>query len=317
MGGSRWLSDWEYLVDFTDKTAIVTGAGKGIGRAIAEGLAARGASVVANNRSRDGIDSAGDVVSAIEQAGGCAVAERSSVEAPGASEAMVEAALSSVGRLDLVVANAAVVHRGRFVNAEIDHFRQVMEIDFMAPAALARAALPEIRARSGRMLFVTSAAGTYGEFGASSYAAAKGAVAAFAKTLALEHARDEVMVNLLAPFALTQMTEGFMTDEQAEMLRPELVVPAALWLLSDEVTVSGATVVAAGNRFRTVVTGETRGVAFPGLEVVADDDFVAAVGALSSEEGWKSFSDGSAAFTELVSSAAPSAHEPEVKPDVE
>jgi NAD(P)-dependent dehydrogenase (short-subunit alcohol dehydrogenase family) len=279
------------MSDLSGQVAVVTGAGKGIGRAIAKALAARGAAVVVNNRARDGADSAGDVVAEIERSGGVAVAERSSVEATGAAEAMVAAAVNRFGRLDLVVANAAVVDRARFADVDPDRFRQVIDIDFMAPVALARAALPEVRARRGRFLFVTSAAGAYGEFGVSSYAAAKGAMAAFAKTLALELDRDGVKVNLLAPFAVTQMTEGFVTEEQARAASPELVVPAAMWLLGPDVSVTGATIVAAANRFRAVVTGETAGVVFPDGAVVDDDRF-------------SLYSDGMDAFTDLMGSAA-------------
>ena len=287
-------------MDFSGRVAIVTGGGKGVGRAIAEGLAARGASVVVNNRSRDGTDSAGHVAAEIEKAGGRAVAERSSVEAPGAPDALVATALESYGRLDLVVANAAVVDRATFVNADLDEFRRVMEIDFMAPVALAKAALTEVRSQSGRFLFVTSAAGAYGEYGVASYAAAKGALGAFAKTLALELARDDVKVNLLAPFAATQMTEGFVDETTEASLAPSLVVPAALWLLSSEVTVTGSTIVAAANRFRSMVTGETAGVSFAGHTTVSDEAFLSAVGGVIAPDDWQAFSDGMSAFQHLM-----------------
>ncbi len=291
-------------VDFEGQVAIVTGGGKGLGRAIAEGLAARGAAVVVNNRMRDGADPAGEVCSSIERAGGRAVPDRSSVEEAGAAAAMVNTALERFGRLDLVVANAAVVDRATFVKSDLDEFRRVMEIDFMAAVALAKAALPEIRARAGRLLFVTSAAGSYGEYGVASYAAAKGALIGFAKTLSLELERDGVKVNLLAPFAATQMTERFLPPGPTEILSPELVVPAALWLLSRDVTVTGATVVAAANRFRTTVVGETEGIAFPAGETIEDETFVDAVDDVLRLDGWRPFSDGMASFTDLMTSVA-------------
>ncbi len=287
-------------IDLSGQVAIVTGAGKGVGREIAMALADRGASVVVNNRSRDGGDPAADVVAEIERSGGVAIAERSSVEAPGASDALVAAAIDGFGRLDLVVANAAIVDRAVFARADPERFQQVIDIDFLAPVALARAALAEVRRRSGRFLFVTSAAGTYGEYGVASYAAAKAALTAFAKTLALELERDGVKVNLLAPFAATQMTEQFVTDEQAQAMSPALVVPAAMWLLGPDVPITGATIVAAANRFRAVVTGETAGVTFPGGDVVSDDEFSQAATALLELDGWQSFSNGTDAFLDLV-----------------
>jgi len=287
--------------DLTGQVALVTGAGKGIGREIAIALAARGASVVVNNRAREGADSAGDVVAEIEQAGGAAVAERSSVEHPNAAASLVAAALDNFGRLDMVVANAAIVDRAVFAKSDPERFREVIEIDLMAPVALARAAVDEIKQRSGRFVFITSAAGTYGEYGASSYSAAKGAIAAFAKTLALELERDGVKVNLLAPFAMTQMTEGFVSDEQAKALSPELVVPAAMWLLGPDVTVNGATIVAAANRFRAVVTGETAGAAFGGTDALTDEQFADAVPQILDLAGWETYPNGISAFEGLMS----------------
>jgi len=292
------------MIDFSDQVAIVTGAGKGIGREIAIALAARGASVVVNNRSREGADSAGDVVAEIEQVGGVAVAERSSVEAPGAAEALVTAAIDNFGRLDHVVANAAILDRARFAKTDPDRFRQVIEIDFHAPVALVRAALNEVRSRSGRFLFTTSTAGAYGELGASSYAAAKGALSAFAKSLALEHARDGVKVNLLSPYALTQMTEGFISEEQARILTSEKVVPAAMWLLGPDVPVSGATIVAAANVFRSLATGEGAGVSFPASSAVTDEGFAERADQILDLDGWVSLPDGFSAFQHLWESTA-------------
>ena len=288
------------VIDLSGQVAIVTGAGKGIGREIALAIADRGASVVVNNRARDGRDSAGEVVDEIVAAGGAAAVERSAVESEGAGDSMVAMAIDTYGRLDMVIANAAVVERATFANADADRFREVMEIDFMAPVALTRAALPEITRNAGRFLFVTSAAGTYGEYGVTSYAAAKGALSAFAKTLALEGRRAGVRANLLAPFALTQMTEAHVPEEQALGLGPELVVPAALWLLDPAGDVSGQTIVAAGNRFRAVVTGETAVVGVPGERPATDEEFASIAESLFDRDGWESYPDGMAAFLGLM-----------------
>ena len=277
-------------MDFTDQVAIVTGAGKGIGRCIATALAARGAAVVVNNRARDGRDPASETVAEIRGAGGRAVADLHSVEADGAADAMVATALEHFGRLDIVVANAAIADRDRFANADPDRFRYVMEVDFFAQVALARAALPHLEASgAGRLLFTSSSAGLYGEFGISSYAAAKGALIAFARTLAIEHARQPVTVNVLAPFATTQMTEDALDEAMARTLRPEHVVPAVLYLVDADTTASGQVLIAGGNRFRRYFGGESRGVVFPDNDSVDDDDFLEAVADLASLEGWQAF----------------------------
>ncbi len=288
-------------MDFTDRVAIVTGAGKGIGRCIATALAARGAAVVVNNRARDGHDPASETVAEIRGAGGWAVADLHPVEADGAAEATVASAIQHFGRLDIVVANAAIADRARFANADPDRFRHVMEVDFFAQVALARAALPHLEASdAGRLLFTSSSAGLYGEFGISSYAAAKGALTAFARTLAIEHAGRGLQVNVLAPFATTQMTEDMVDEATAQTLRPEWVVPAALYLLDEATTVNGQVLVAGGNRFRRYVGGESRGIAFPSDAPVDDRDFLDAVDDLASLEGWQAFDNAHQAFENLL-----------------
>jgi len=293
------------MMDFTDRVAIVTGAGKGIGRCLATALAARGAAVVVNNRTRDGHDPAGDTVARIRAARGRAVADLHPVEADGAAEATVASAIEHFGRLDLVVANAAIADRDRFANADPDRFRHVMEVDFFAQVALARAALPHLSASgAGRLLFTSSSAGLYGEFGVSSYAAAKGALTAFARTLAIEHAGRGLAVNVLAPFATTQMTEDVIDEATARTLRPEWVVPAALYLLDPATTANGQVLVAGGNRFRRYFGGESRGIAFPDNAPVDDRDFLDAADALASLDGWKAFDNAYQSFEDLLGSGA-------------
>ncbi|MDG2114090.1 MAG: SDR family NAD(P)-dependent oxidoreductase [Actinomycetota bacterium] len=303
-GGCTCKHD-DVSIDLQGQVAIVTGAGKGIGRAIALGLADRGAAVVVNNRCRDGADPAAEVVATIVKRGGRAVVEHSSVESPGAAQAIVGTAIDTFGRLDMVVANAAIIDRAKFGSSEPQRFREVIEVDFFATVEMARAALPQLKEHSGRLLFVTSSAGTYGEYGVSSYAAAKGAINGFAKTLALELDRDDVRVNQLAPYAATQMTETVVPEGQAEALSPAFVVPAAMWLLHPAVPVTGAIVVAAANRFRTIVAGETDTLVFPGPDAVDDEQFAAAAERLLDVQRWQPHHDGFASFTELMTAEPP------------
>ncbi|RMH73252.1 MAG: SDR family NAD(P)-dependent oxidoreductase [Actinomyces sp.] len=293
-------------VDLTGRVAVVTGGGKGIGRAIAEGLAARGAAVVVNNRCRDGHDPASEVVEAITRAGGTAVADDTVVGAEGSGERLVAHARAAFGGLDLVVSNAAVVDRALFARSDPDRFRQVLDIDFWGAVDLTRAALDDIVERRGRILYVTSSAGLYGEAGVASYAAAKGALIAFARSLAAEVARHGVRVNLLAPFAATAMTAGHVPPGLEDRLAPEFVVPAALWLLGDDVPLNGAVVVAAANRFRLALTGETTGLRFDGDTPVAPERLAAHVDELTAPDGWRPFADATSAFLDLVGLAPPS-----------
>src|SRR5512139_1788146 len=192
---------------FDQRVAIVTGAGKGLGRAFALELARRGARVLVNNRAHpgEGVASADAVVAEIRAAGGDARANRASVEAEGAAEDMVAQALAAWGRIDIVIHNAAVAQSGWFTRMPAQEFELTMRINFAAPVALTRAVLPHLRERGyGRMLFCSSAAGLYGNRGQSAYSASKAALLAFMQSIRLEETRYNFRANAIAPFAETQ-----------------------------------------------------------------------------------------------------------------
>ena len=249
------------------RVAIITGAGKGIGRAMAAHLARSGVRVVVNNRARDGVDSAGDVVEAIRAAGGEAIADRHDICEAGAAEAMVRAAIQGWGRLDAVVFNAGVSGpAARFGALSVDAFRDVLETNFFANLTVAQAALPHVaKSPAGRFLFVSSSAGLYGVFGRSPYAASKGALVAWALSLAHELKRDKIGVNVLAPYAATQMTqEALGADPKlAALMTPERVAPVAAWLLSAACEASGQIWVAGGGKLRRARMMEGRSATAP------------------------------------------------------
>lgn len=255
------------------RVVLITGAGKGIGRALAEHLTRRGVRVIVNNRSRDGVDSAGDVVAAIRAGGGDAIADRHDIRGDGAAQAMVRAALAEWGRLDAVVLNAGISGpAGRFAATSESTFREVMETNFFANLAITQAALPHVaESPAGRLLFVSSAAGLYGVFGRSAYAASKGALLAWALSLAHELKRDKVGVNIIAPYATTQMTQEAMSIDAAlaERMAPERVAPVAAWLLSAACAASGHIWVTGGGKLRRARMMEGRGAAMP--DVGADE----------------------------------------------
>lgn len=257
----------ETAVSDAGRVVLVTGAGKGIGRALAEHLARRGVRVVVNNRSRDGADSAGDAVAAIRAAGGEAIADRHDVRESGAAEAMAQAALGAWGRLDAVVLNAGVSGPAdRFAATPESVFRDVLETNFFANLAITQAALPHVaKSPAGRLLFVSSSAGLYGVFGRSAYAASKGALVAWALSLAHELKRDKVGVNVIAPYATTQMTQDAMNVDAAlaAQMAPERVAPVASWLLSAACAASGQIWVAGGGKLRRARMMEGRAAAMP------------------------------------------------------
>ena len=195
-----------------DQVAIVTGAGKGLGRAYALHLAAMGARVVVNNRTSTE-RSADAVVAEIRALGGNAVANYDSVEKADAGQCLVADALEHYGRLDIVIANAGIDSAASFHKQAMDDFERVMQINFFAVARLLHAAWPVLRdANYGRVLVSTSTAGCYGNHGQAAYSSSKAALLGLAKSLAIEGAPRGVLVNAIAPYAVTQMTRPWFPE---------------------------------------------------------------------------------------------------------
>jgi len=187
------------------KAAVVTGAGRGLGRAYATALAAAGASVVVNDLDSDG---AQETVALIEGAGGRAVAEIAAVGDTAVAEALVARAVSEFGRLDAMVTNAGVLRDRVLWKMSDEDFDVVIHTHLRGTFTCARAAAIQMREQGegGRIIVVGSPAGQRGNFGQTNYAAAKAGIAAFARTWALELARAEITVNAIVPTAWTAMT---------------------------------------------------------------------------------------------------------------
>ena len=256
-----------------DKRAVViTGAGKGLGRAFALHAAASGARVVVNNRKRDGEASSADaVVAEIVAAGGEAIADYHDVRDANAAQALAAASLDAWGRLDAVILNAGVNGpAARFAGHKNEDFRDVLETNFFANLAILQAALAHLTASgAGRVVLVASSAGLYGVRGRAPYAASKGALIGLGLTLSHELRRDGVGVNVLAPYAATQMTADVMAahEEIGRRMTPESVAPLATWLASAACEASGEIWVAGGGYLRRACMMEGDGAAF---DVFAD-----------------------------------------------
>ena len=250
------------------RVAIVTGGGKGLGRAFALHLARLGAAVVVNNRNRevdaDGWGPADHVVNEIQAAGGEAVADHGDVADPATAAALVRAALDGWGRLDIAVTSAAVASPQLFHKTTPENFARVIAINVTGTALVAAAASAVMReAGFGRIVMVASTAGLHGEPTASAYAASKGAVLALARTAAREGARRGVLTNALLPYATTTMTEAGMDPRYADRLAPADVAPVLGALVDPESTLNGAVVVAAGQGLRVAESVEGATVLVP------------------------------------------------------
>jgi NAD(P)-dependent dehydrogenase (short-subunit alcohol dehydrogenase family) len=187
------------------RVAVVTGSGRGLGRAYAQALGAAGAAVVVNDI--DG-DAAAETVELISRAGGRAVAEVRAVGPTQAAEELVARAVDAYGRLDAMVTNAGVLRDAVLWKTTDEQFDQVIETHLRGTFTCARAAAIRLREQGegGRLILVGSPAGQFGSFGQTSYAAAKAGIVAFARTWALELARAQITVNAVVPTAWTKMT---------------------------------------------------------------------------------------------------------------
>ncbi len=288
--------------DDAARVVLVTGAGKGLGRAFARQAAADGARVVVNNRIRPGAsDSAARTVQEITDAGGTAVAETSDVEADGAAEAMVARAIEAYGRLDAVIFNAGISgDAARFSEMPASEFRRVLEINFFANIAITQAARAHLEASAaGRMVYVSSSAGLYGVRGRTPYAASKGALTAFALTLADELKRTNVGVNVLVPYAATRMTASVEAPDIGVSLEPQRVAPVASWLASADCPVTGEIWVTGAGYVRRARMEESIGAAAPDLSPSADW-IGAAYDQISDMSDGKGFSGAEASFADIV-----------------
>ncbi len=239
-------------LDFSGRVAIVTGAGGGLGAAYAKWLARRGAKVVVNNRIHPGKpSSAQEVVAEIRAAGGEAVADHHSVELETSGKAMVEHALDVFGRLDVLVANAAVSRALPVETVDMAVFEEVMAVNFYGSIAPVLAALPRMRAQNyGRIVLTTSAAGLFGGEGQSVYGASKMALMGFMRALAVELRKTEVRINAISPYARTKMSRHALNEDFEELMSADRVAPALGWLVSDRCDRTGIILSAGGGRVR-------------------------------------------------------------------
>lgn len=231
------------------KAAIVTGAGRGIGRDIALAMAAKGAKVVVNDlggaADGDGADvaPAQEVVNEIKAAGGEAVANFGNVAKPEDAQAMYQQAMDEFDCLDIVVNNAGILRDAIFHKMRIEDWKSVIDVHLNGSFFVSRAAADHFRAQeSGAFVHMTSTSGLIGNFGQANYAAAKLGIMGLSRSVALDMARYNVTSNCIAPFAWSRLIGTIPTQTEAEKLRvermkrmtPAKIAPLVCALASDE-----------------------------------------------------------------------------------
>lgn len=232
-----------------NKVVIVTGAGGGIGKALAVECARAGAAVVVNDigvslsGAAEDLGAAEKVVQEIEAFGGRAVAATQSVSEPGEAEDIVETAINHFGRLDGVINNAGILRDGFFHKMSAENFDSVIKVHLYGSFNVSRAAAPIFKEQgSGAYVHMTSTSALIGNFGQANYMAAKMGITALSKSIALDMERFGVKSNCIAPFAWSRMTSSLPTDTPEQIARvekfkqmvPEKIAPLAISLLSGD-----------------------------------------------------------------------------------
>ena len=268
---------------FDGRVAVITGAGRGLGRAYALLLASRGCKVVVNDNGSailgEGCDAgpAQDVVNEIRAAGGEAVANIDSVATAQGGEAIVKAALDAFGRIDIVIHNAGNVRYGSLSEISHEDFRSVIDVHLMGAFNVVRPAFPLMMAQEyGRIVLTSSIGGIYGNNRCVNYGMAKSSMIGLANVAALEGEHANVKANVIVPSAVTRMADGLDISQYPPM-DPELVSPAVAWLSHEACDVTGEMIAAIGGRVARVFIAETPGVYRPSWTIEDVDHAMPAI----------------------------------------
>ncbi|MFZ5916629.1 MAG: SDR family NAD(P)-dependent oxidoreductase [Chloroflexota bacterium] len=295
----------EKSIRFDGQVAVVTGAGGGLGRVYALELARRGARVVVNDLggAPDGSGAsarpADTVVQEIIDAGGQAVANYDSVATAEGGERIVGAALEHFGRLDILVNNAGILRDKSFTKMTAEQWQAVLAVHLQGAYHVTRPAFIAMREQGyGRIVFTTSAAGLFGNFGQANYSAAKMGLVGLMNTLKLEGEKYDIKVNTVAPIAATRLTQDILPPDFHEQLTPELVAPLVLYLCSSDCTDSGLILNAGGGFFGRAAVVSGPGAALKEASVEAVRQHWAPIDAL---DGAQEYRDANTALMEMLS----------------
>ncbi len=254
---------------FDHRVAVITGAGRGLGRAYALLLASRGARVVVNDTGGslkgEGLDAgpAQAVAREIRSAGGDAIATAASVATPEGGGAIINAALEHYGRIDILIHNAGIVRAASLKEMTQEDFDAVLNVHLRGAFHVVQPAFVRMcKAGYGRIVLTSSIGGLYGNHRQANYGAAKAGIVGLSNVVALEGAADGVKCNVIVPAAVTRMAEGLDTSAYPPMA-PELVAPVVAWLAHESCSISGEMLISIAGRVAKAFIAESRGVYEP------------------------------------------------------
>ncbi|AKK30120.1 SDR family NAD(P)-dependent oxidoreductase [Mycobacterium sp. EPa45] len=278
-------------MSFADQVALVTGAGRGLGRTYALELARRGAKVVVNDVGAapdgQGVEStpAQDVVAEITAAGGTAVPSSESIATPEGGAAVVNAALEAFGRLDVVISNAGILRDKTFAKMTAAEFDAVLDVHLRGAFFVSQPAFQAMKDNGyGRFVFTTSAAGLFGNFGQANYGAAKMGLVGLSSGIAIEGARYGIQSNVIAPLARTRLTDGLL-GEVGAALDPTLVTPMVVYLASRECTATHEIYAAGAGWYGRSFVGLTAGW-LAGPDGASVEDVAEHIDSIRDEDGY-------------------------------
>jgi len=275
---------------FDGRVAVITGAGRGLGREYARLLASRGAKVVVNDpgfsMKGDDLDRnpADAVVREIVAAGGEAVACTDSVASAAGGEAIIGAALERFGRIDVLIHNAGNVRYGSLEEITHEDFRAVVDVHLMGAFHVVRPAFPIMcKAGYGRIVLTSSIGGLYGTHKVVNYGVSKAGIIGLNNVVAIEGAERGVKSNVILPGAVTRMAEGLDISQYPPM-GPDLVAPVVGWLAHESCSISGEMLISMAGRVAKAFIAETPGVYRPSWSI---DDVAEQIDAIrATDDSW-------------------------------
>jgi NAD(P)-dependent dehydrogenase (short-subunit alcohol dehydrogenase family) len=300
-------------IRFDGKVAVITGAGRGLGRDYALFLASRGASVVVNDLggSPDGSGSsespAQEVVNEIRALQGKAMANYNSVAEPEEAAKIIECAQEHYGGVDILINNAGILRDKTFLKMDLSDFEKVVKVHLMGAVYTTKAAFPLMREKNyGRIIMATSSAGLWGNLGQINYSTAKMGLLGFMNTLKLEGMKYNILINTVAPWAASRLGKGIFPDEVLETwMKPELVTPLVAFLCSELCTTTGDIFTAGLGFFARSQIVEGEGVRFDASVGITPEMVMDRFEQISDMTKTRHFDNASDSFLNIVSSLLP------------
>jgi NAD(P)-dependent dehydrogenase (short-subunit alcohol dehydrogenase family) len=279
-------------IRYDGRVAIVTGAGGGLGKTYALLLGSRGASVVVNDLgghadgTGSGTSMADEVVKEITEAGGQAVANYDSVSTPEGGDAIVKTAVDNFGKVDILINNAGILRDKSFVKLEPQNLEAVLDVHLKGAFFVTQPAFRLMKENSyGRIIFTSSGAGIFGNFGQTNYGAAKMGLVGLCHVLAAEGGKYNIKCNAIAPVAKTRLTEALLGG-MADALDPAFVTPLVAYLVSEECELTHEVFDVGGGRYARIFVGLGQGWVAPKGGIPTAEDVRDNIGQIRSTEGY-------------------------------